>query len=388
MHFLVILPCILAPALATTGQRLNGLAPLLEPLGEAIPGSYIVKLRDSSSTASLRQALSTTTGIVEHVYSNTFQGFSAKLDDTALQRLRHRSEVDFIEHDAVASINGYVVQPEAPWGIARISHRRAGNTSYVYHGSAGQGTCSYVIDTGIEDSHPEFGGRAHQIKSFVNGSTDGNGHGTHVAGIIGSQSYGVAKKTAIYGIKVLDDGGSGSYSSIIAGMDFVSRDARLRKCPNGAMANMSLGGGYSKSINAAAAALVRSGVFVTVSAGGDNSDAAGFSPASEPSVCTVGATTLSDNRASSSNFGDLVDVFSPGHNIKSTWIKGGTNTLSGSSMSAGHITGLGSYLATLEGHPGAQELCQRIQALATRNVLGNIPSGTQNLLAFNGNPAG
>lgn len=157
------------------------------------------------------------------------------------------------------------------------------------------------------------------VANYAGGSnTDGNGHGTHVAGTIGSNTYGVAKKTRIYGVKVLDDSGSGSYSGIIAGMDFVASDSRSRSCPNGVFANMSLGGAYSASLNSAAAAMIRNGVFLAVAAGNDNANAANYSPASEPTVCTVGASTSGDARSSFSNYGSVVDIFAPGSSITST----------------------------------------------------------------------
>ncbi|PHH60399.1 hypothetical protein CDD81_1712 [Ophiocordyceps australis] len=129
--------------------------------------------------------------------------------------------------------------------------------------------------------------------------------------------------------------------------------------------------------------MVRSNVFLAVAAGNDNSDAQYYSPASEPTVCTVGASTSRDQRSSFSNYGSVVDIFAPGSNILSTWIGGGTNTISGTSMATPHIVGLGAYLAGLEGFSGAEALCTRIQNLATRNVLSGIPGGTVNLLAFN-----
>lgn len=135
----------------------------------------------------------------------------------------------------------------------------------------------------------EFEGRAKLIKTYY-GNRDGNGHGTHCSGTIGSKTYGVAKKTLIYGVKVLDDDGSGSFANVIAGIDFVASDRRNRNCPKGVVASMSLGGGYSQAVNDAVARLQSSGVFVAVAAGNDNADAGNTSPASERSVCTVGAT--------------------------------------------------------------------------------------------------
>lgn len=172
----------------------------------------------------------------------------------------------------------------------------------------------------------DFGGRARQIKSF-RGLVDTCGHGTHVAGTIGSNTYGVAKKVQLYGVKVLEwdpwqNDCVGTYESIIAGMDYVAKDAAKRNCPNGAVVNMSLGGPKSQSVNDAAAALVGKGIFVAVAAGNSNQNADTFSPASEPSVCTVGGTASDDTRYTSSNWGAVVDILAPAVDIKST-IPGG-----------------------------------------------------------------
>lgn len=191
------------------------------------------------------------------------------------------------------------------------------------------GTCAYILDTGIDATHPDFGGRASQVANFVDSATtDGNGHGTHLAGIIGGEVHGVAKQTTLLGVKVLSDSGSGSTSGIIAGMGFVTDDSATRSCPNGVVVNMSIGGAYSTALNAAAAALVDGGSFVSVSAGNSNDDAGNYSPASEPSVCTVGASDRSDNVGGISNYGAALDVFAPGRGIPSTWIDGGVVSLS------------------------------------------------------------
>ena len=174
----------------------------------------------------------------------------------------------------------------------------------------------------------EFEGRASQLTSFAGSETDGNGHGTHVAGTIGSASYGVAKSTSLFGVKVLDDSGSGSFSSVIAGIDYVAEDHTSRsECEGGSVANLSLGGGLSSAVNEAADALVESGVFLAVAAGNSNADAANFSPASAPEAFTVGATDDTDARAYYSNYGSVVDVFAPGTDVLSTWIGGRTVSL-------------------------------------------------------------
>jgi subtilisin family serine protease len=173
-------------------------------------------------------------------------------------------------------------------------------------------------------------------------------------------------------------------------MNFVTTDIKTRSCPNGAVANMSLGGSLSTAINSAAKAMVSAGVFLAVAAGNSNTDAANSSPASEPTVCTVGATDISDARASYSNYGSVVDIFAPGTNILSTWIgsNGATNTISGTSMATPHITGLGAYLLTLLGKKTPAALCAYIASTARTGTISGIPSGTVNKLAFNGNPSG
>ncbi|OAA45778.1 cuticle-degrading protease bassiasin I precursor [Beauveria brongniartii RCEF 3172] len=357
-------------------------APLIEARGQTIAGKYIVKLKDSATIGIMdaKSKVQTT----EHIYENVMKGFSARLNQEQVDRLRHDPDVESIEQDAIVSINAIVRQTGAPWGLGRISHRARGATTYDYDSTAGAGTCVYVIDTGVYDAHPDFEGRAKQIKTFVSGTTDGHGHGTHCAGTIGSKTYGVAKKTSIFGVKVLEDSGSGSLSGVIAGMDYVASDRKTRpQCSKGTVASMSLGGGYSATVNQAAARLQASGVFVAVAAGNDNKDAAQTSPASEPSVCTVGATDSSDRRSSFSNFGKVVDIFAPGTAILSTWNNGGTNTISGTSMATPHIAGLGAYFLAL-GKGSAASICKVIQDLSTKNALTGVPSGTVNYLAFNG----
>ncbi|KAJ6446254.1 proteinase T-like protein [Purpureocillium lavendulum] len=388
---LSVLLAVLPAVLAAPAMKREEPAPLLTPRGanQLINGKYIVKFKDTMSIASVDETVSALSQKADHVFNHAFRGFSGKLSAKDLKSLRDHPDVEYIEQDAIVTIKAYTQQPGAPWGLGRISHRAKGSTTYEYDTSAGSGTCAYVIDTGVEASHPEFEGRASQIKSFINGqTTDGNGHGTHCAGTIGSKTYGVAKKTKIYGVKVLDNSGSGSYSGIIAGIDFAVQDSKSRSCPKGVVANMSLGGGYAASVNQAAASMIRAGIFLAVAAGNDNADAANYSPASEPTVCTIGATTSSDQRSSFSNYGRVVDIFAPGSNILSTWIGGRTNTISGTSMATPHIVGLGAYLAALEGFSSPQALCTRMQTLSTKNVLSGIPSGTVNYLAFNGNPSG
>ncbi|KAM7212601.1 Peptidase S8/S53 domain containing protein [Rhypophila decipiens] len=362
-------------------------APLIQARspGTAIPGKYIVKLKDGSTDAAINKAIGGRKA--GHIYRGPgFKGFAGALDSASLEAIRRLPEVDFVEEDATFNALAIVNQTGAPWNLARLSSRTRGSTVYRYDSSAGSGTCVYILDTGINTSHPQFGGRAIWGVNYADTvNTDGNGHGTAMAGVIGATVLGVAKLTKLIAVKVLSASGSGSTSGIIQGMNWVKTDSVVPgRCPNGTVANMSLGGGFSTALNSAAAALVSSGVFLAVAAGGDNANVAGYSPASAPSACTVGASTISDSVASSSNYGPLLDIYAPGQNILTTWPGGGTNTLSGSSLASAHIAGLGAYLLRVNSSLTEQGLCDYMKVISTKNALTGVPTGTNNFLAYNG----
>lgn len=383
-------------------------APLLTPrAGTVIKDRYIVKFKDAEITTAVDIALSLLPKAPAHVYNfGKFKGFAAEFDAATLASLQALTTVEYIEKDAVIKAwddeallesakatlekKAYVTQSSATWGLGRLSHVNKGSSSYTYDDSAGVDTCAYVIDTGIYTEHPEFEGRATFLANYAGDgqNADGNGHGTHVAGTIGSKTYGVAKKTKLYAVKVLDSSGSGTNSGVIAGINFVASDAKTRSCPNGAVANMSLGGSKSTAVNSATANVVSAGVFMAVAAGNDGANAANYSPASEPTAFTVGATDSSDAKASFSNYGAVVDVFAPGVSILSTWKGGSTNTISGTSMATPHVAGLGAYLLALEGKKTPAALGARIVELSTKNKITGLNTGTVNYLIFNGNPSG
>jgi len=362
-------------------------APVITPRDSAIiPGKYIVKMKAGTSKANLDAAKALLANAPEHEYGfGGFSGFAGKISDATIAKLSKLDAVEYIQKDAQVHTQDYLTENGAPWGLGRISHKANGNSSYVYDSSAGEGTCSYIIDTGIYTAHPEFEGRATWLGNFVgdNDDTDGAGHGTHVAGTIGSKTYGVAKKTKLYAVKVLDASGSGTYAGVIAGINFAATDQKTRNCPKGSVANMSLGGGKNTAVNQAVAAAVSAGLFMAVAAGNDYGDAKDYSPASEPTACTVGATDSSDAKASFSNTGSLVDIFAPGVQVLSTWNDGKTNSISGTSMATPHIAGLAAYLLSYENLKTSQ-LCTRIVALSQRSKISGIPSGTVNYLAYSG----
>ncbi|KAM7202625.1 Peptidase S8/S53 domain containing protein [Naviculisporaceae sp. PSN 640] len=394
MHFSTVLAFLpLALGAPATGGPIDKRAPLIQARGvnaNVVPGKYIVKLKSGASEDTITKLVGKVKSKSDFVYKGAFKGFAGKISDAELDAIRANPDVEYVEEEQIFTINTYVSQTGAPWGLGAISRKGVSSTTYTYDDSAGAGTCAYVIDTGIYTAHSDFGGRAYWLGNYVDSSnTDGNGHGTHVAGTIGGTKYGVAKKTKLYAVKVLNAQGSGSNSGVVAGMNAVVTDAKTRSCPNGTVVNMSLGGGSSTSINSAARAIVNAGHFLAVAAGNDNANAANYSPANEPLACTVGATTSGFARSSFSNYGSVVDIFAPGTSILSTWIGSttATNTISGTSMASPHIAGLGAYLLTLFGKKTPAQLCTYIQTLSTKNKLTGIPSGTVNYFAFNNNPS-
>ncbi|KAL7627997.1 hypothetical protein AAE478_002193 [Parahypoxylon ruwenzoriense] len=372
-------------------------APILEARGEVIPGKWIAVLKPQITTESVLSSVTDRLGVVpKHTYNlGSFRGYSISASDSLVKSIADLAElvyyqIAYVEPDYKVSIASLTSQSAAPWDLVRISSREPNTTTdYKYDVSAGEDTYAYIIDTGIFVDHPEFEGRASFGANFVAGSgndSDENGHGTHVAGTTGSITYGVAKKTNLVAVKVLGADGSGSISQVIAGLQWAVDDATQKGRIGKAVGNISLGALrlLSSSVNTAAAAAVEAGFFLAVAAGNGNQDASLYAPASEPSVCTVGATDADDERAPFSNYGSLVDVFAPGVSIVSTWNNGSVATLSGTSMATPHITGLGAYLLRLEGERDPIALCERIQKLATPNVVLHSLS-SHNFLAYNGN---
>jgi subtilisin family serine protease len=348
-------------------------APLLSAGAGAIEGSYIVVLNEGADPRSVAAVAGVSP---RYVYTAALNGFAAALNEGQLNALRHNPSVDYVEEDGVA--HAAATQSNATWGIDRIDQRsRPLSGTYTYNATA-SGVYAYVIDTGIYTSHTNFGGRASNVYDAFGGSgNDCNGHGTHVAGTIGSATYGVAKAARLRGVRVLDCNGSGSWSGIIAGIDWV----RLNRT-NPAVANLSLGGGYNSSVNTAVTNLANSGVFVAVAAGNSNANACNYSPASASAVTTVASSTSSDAKSSFSNYGSCVDVYAPGSSITSTWNNGGTNTISGTSMASPHVAGVGALYKATYGNASQSTIDTWIKNNATANVITGNPTGTPNRLLY------
>ncbi|CUM65037.1 uncharacterized protein PRCAT00002656001 [Priceomyces carsonii] len=349
-------------------------------------------------------------GIVDSFEIDNFmKGYYGYFLEGTIDLIRKNPLVKFVERDSMVYANEFNIQKGAPWGLARVSHRQPLSLNsfnqYLYDTDGGAGVTAYVIDTGINIDHVEFNGRAKWGKTIPTGDTDtdGNGHGTHCAGTIGSDSYGIAKNSNLVAVKVLRSNGSGSMSDVVKGVEYAAKSHQDavkegKKGFKGSTANMSLGGGKSPALDLAVNAAVKAGIHFAVAAGNENQDACNTSPAAAENAITVGASTISDARAYFSNYGKCVDIFGPGLNILSTYIgsDSATATLSGTSMASPHIAGLLSYYLSLQ--PGADsefyvstkgvtpaQLKKNLIKFGSDGLLSDIPDdGTPNVLAFNG----
>jgi subtilisin family serine protease len=315
-----------------------------------IPGKYIFVYHTNTTAEEREKSMmnflaDSPSHKIEHVYAigKSFFGFAAETSALYVSGvLRSNPLFNYVEQDFEVGIaqNPCVTQTGATWGIDRISERDLPLKQTFSYEYTGKDVDSYIIDTGIFVTHTEFQGRAVFGTNTVGdgNNNDCNGHGTHVAGTVGSITYGIAKGTSLIAVKVLNCAGSGSYAGVIAGINWSVTN--MKKTGKKSVSNMSLGGGYYKPVNDAVDAAVGEGMTMVVAAGNDNGDACNTSPASALYALTVGATTITDARSGFSNFGMCVDVFAPGTSILSTWNNGGTRVISGTSMAAPHVAGI------------------------------------------------
>ncbi|MGW5973552.1 S8 family peptidase [Streptomyces sp. NPDC055186] len=321
----------------------------------SVAGSYLVTLEKGTAARSAtgRDLVRRHGARISHTYDTVLNGYAVRADPRAAARLAADPRVASVAQDtrvtpALASEKQDDTQPNPPsWGLDRLDQRSLPmDERYTAPATAGAGATVYVIDTGVRISHRDFGGRARHGWDFVQNdrtAQDGNGHGTHVAGIIAGTTHGVAKRARIVSVRVLDDDGSGTTAQVLAGIDWVTRNA-VRP----AVANLSLGGFHNAQLNAAVRKSIASGISYTVAAGNGGTAAALYSPASVKQAITVGAIDRQDKKPAFSNHGSALDLFAPGVSITSTSAASdsGKTTASGTSMASPHAAGAAAlYLA-------------------------------------------
>jgi subtilisin family serine protease len=360
------------------------------PSAQPIKDRYVITFSASTSgtgLAAARRDAQGSGGRIDREFGHAIKGFAATLTPQAVEALRRQPRVLSIEPDYEVQATG-VQLPAPSWGLDRIDQLALPlNTIYNY-GATGAGVTVYVIDSGIRATHTDFGGRVAGGFTAVNdgvGTGDCNGHGTHVAGTIGGATYGVAKDVRLVPVRVLDCKGAGTTSAAIAGIDWVTAN---RSTP--AVVNMSLGGPASPALDTAVANAIAAGITFVIAAGNSNVDACPSSPARVPAAITVGATTITDARASFSNFGSCLDLFAPGNNITSTGNANdiATAVMSGTSMASPHVAGAAALF--LQMVPGALPAAVRdaLTGAAIKNVVGSAGLDSPNVLLFNGLVAG
>jgi len=370
-------------------------AAALATLGAASPSaadraSYIVVLKSSvaNPAAVAQEHAARFDGTVTHVYSHALKGYSLTLPAAAVAGIAADPRVDYVEADGVMTAD--TTQTGATWGIDRIDQRSLPLSGTFTYFATGSGVKAYIIDTGIRFTHTQFGGRA--IKGVdevtIGGSAaDCNGHGTHVSGTVGGSTYGVAKQVTLVAVRVLGCNGSGSTSGVIAGVDWVTGN---HLSGQSAVANMSLGGGASSSLDTAVNNSINDGVSYAVAAGngdifGNPQNACNFSPARVGAAMTISATDRTDTKASWANYGSCVDWFAPGVSITSAWYSSdtATNTISGTSMATPHTTGVAAQY--LQGHPGSSPSTVRtaLYNLTTKSIVKSSNTTNNHLLFTN-----
>lgn len=351
-------------------------APAMDLRTRLVDDEYIVVLRDDADEVLGAARARGRGGQVVAQWRDALRGFAVRGGPALILALRGDPDVLYLEQVQEYSIDA--TQTNATWGLDRIDQASLPLSGTYTYGKTGSGVRAYIIDTGIRTSHGEFGGRATDGYDAVDGSlpaADCNGHGTHVAGTVGGTTWGVAKSVTLVAVRVLDCGGSGTTTGVISGVNWVAANA-----VKPAVANMSLGGGASSTLDNAVSSAIASGVTFVVAAGNSNRNACFYSPARVATAITVGATTSTDNRASYSNYGSCLDIFAPGSSITSAWYTSNTAAavLSGTSMASPHVAGAAALY--LEGRPASTSAATVAAAITGTAVTGKVKK------AGNGSP--
>lgn len=351
-----------------------------------IADRYIVVLEDRTASvdAVASELVTKHRGRKDKTFQHALKGFSATMSEKEAMALANDPRVAYVEEDGIVTAS--VTQSGATWGIDRIDQANLPlSGTYVYN-ATGAGVKAYIIDTGINIAHNEFGGRAINGYDAIDGTlpaADCNGHGTHVSGTVGGTTYGVAKGVTLVAVRVLDCAGSGTDSGVIAGIDWVTAD-HAAGAP--AVANMSLGGGVSTALDDAVRRSVADGVTYAVASGNDNLDACNGSPARVAEAITVNSSTNTDARSSFSNWGTCTDIFAPGSSITSAWYSSNTatNTISGTSMATPHVAGAAALY--LQGNTTASPatVTNALISNATLNKITSPGTGSPNRLLYTG----
>ncbi|QDQ13471.1 S8 family peptidase [Streptomyces spectabilis] len=353
----------------------------------AVANSYIVTLDEDAAKADSAKgrALVKKHGAqIERTYKKVLNGYEIEASPAEAKKLAADPAVASVVQNRTYTVAA--TQPNPPsWGLDRIDQRNLPlDQKYTYPDKAGEGATVYIIDTGVRKSHQDFGGRAVDGYDAVdndNVAQDGHGHGTHVAGTVGGTAHGVAKKAKIVGVRVLNNSGSGTTAQVVAGIDWVTKNA-----VKPAVANMSLGGPADSALDTAVRNSIAAGITYAVAAGNETTDASTRSPARVTEAITVGATTNTDAKASYSNFGTVLDLFAPGSSITSTWNTNdtATNTISGTSMASPHVAGAAALYVAENPSATPAQVSQALVAAATPNVVGSPGTGSPNRLLYVG----
>ncbi|WP_405510184.1 S8 family peptidase [Streptomyces cyaneofuscatus] len=382
---LLIAPLIgtATPATADTGPE--GVP--VERSARAVPGQYIVTLEPELSPDTVLEEF----GLRPlFTYGNVLHGFAVTLTATELEAVRAVPGVLAVEENAEVAVEtpragGLFRATAATWGTDRIDQRALPLDDTFTTTATGDGVKVYVVDTGIEASHAEFGSRVVSGYDAVGDGRDGqdcNGHGTHVAGTVAGSTSGVAKDASLVGVRVLNCQGRGTWAGIIAGFDWVAKDAAGSSTP--AVLNASLGGARSRAVDAAVEAVADAGVLPVVAAGNEDQDACDVSPAAADGVVTVGASDRQDRETAFSNWGSCVSLYAPGADIVSAKLGGGTVSLNGTSMASPHVAGVAALYKQDNPSATPAAVTSWLTDTATPDVLSGLGQGSPDLLLYTG----